>query len=193
MSVISEFCLSSSLSVVCVLAPAYTSLCRGLKYLPKVSYIILVDPLRDRFLIIETVFLGRSETLPYVWKIHHRNEWHLHLVAPIFTKLSQSVCLINIHIFIYWHARCDVFWAFSYIIIDHLCLNFHQTFTNCVSNQYDVSKYQMWLQFMKCLLILLRLLQFLLKIDEYWCLNCCISTKLLRIVCLINTFILICW
>ena len=53
------------LSVVCVLAPAYISLCRGLKYLLKVKYIILVDPLRARFLIYETVLLGSSATLPY--------------------------------------------------------------------------------------------------------------------------------
>ena len=65
----SEFCLSSSsllLSVVCVLAPGYTNLCRGLKYLRKVWYIILVDLLCARFLIIETVFLIRTATLPYV-------------------------------------------------------------------------------------------------------------------------------
>ena len=36
--------LSVVVVVVCVLAPAYTSLCRGLKYSPKVMYIILVDP-----------------------------------------------------------------------------------------------------------------------------------------------------
>ena len=70
LSVILEFCLSSSLlsSVVCVLAPAYTSLCIGLKYLPKVMYIILFDPLWASFFIFESVFVGRSATLPYVWK-----------------------------------------------------------------------------------------------------------------------------
>ena len=52
--------------VVCVLAPAYTSLCRGLKYSPKVRYIILVDPNGVGFLIFETVFLDRSATLSYV-------------------------------------------------------------------------------------------------------------------------------
>ena len=50
----------------CVLAPAYTSLCRGLEYLLKVRYIIVVDLNGARFLIFEAVFLGRSATLPYV-------------------------------------------------------------------------------------------------------------------------------
>ena len=37
--------------VICVLAPAYTSLCRDLKYLPKDRYVILVDPNEVGFLI----------------------------------------------------------------------------------------------------------------------------------------------
>ena len=126
MSVILEFCLSSSSSVVCVLAPAYTSSCRGLKCLPKVRYIILVDPLWARFLIFTTLFLGRSAALPYIWKIHHKNERHLRLVAPIFTKLSQSVYPINIHFFIYWHARCDCkLWNAIHVWIAVTLPNFH--------------------------------------------------------------------
>ena len=131
-------CLSVSnsgiLSVVCrSLCPAYTILCRGLGYLPKVRYIILVDPLWDGFLIFETVFLSRSATLPYVWKQYHKNEWRLRLVTHIFTKLSQNVCLINIHILI---NTCQMllhvmesllillsFWVFLYIFDDHSCLN----------------------------------------------------------------------
>ena len=54
--------------VVCVIAPACTSLCRGRKYLIKVRYIILVDLNSARFLIFETVVLGRTATLPYVKK-----------------------------------------------------------------------------------------------------------------------------
>ena len=42
------------------------SLCRGLIYLLKVGYIILVDPNETGFLIFETVFLFRTPTLPYV-------------------------------------------------------------------------------------------------------------------------------
>ena len=75
------------------------------------------------------------------------------LVVHNFTKHSQNVCLINIHILMYRHARYDcklwnafwfynVFWALSYIINDHSCL------------------------------------------------NCCISTKLSLIICLISTHIL---
>ena len=40
----------------CVLNPAYTSLRRGLEYLLKVRYIIIVDPNGVRFLIFEYVF-----------------------------------------------------------------------------------------------------------------------------------------
>ena len=97
LSVILEFCLLSS--SVCVLAPAYTSLCRELEYLPKVRYIILFDPNGAEILIFQTVFLGRTATLPYVWKIHPK--------AHIFTKLSQDVCLVDTHILIYWYARCN--------------------------------------------------------------------------------------
>ena len=102
--ILSVVCRPSSavvVVVVCVLAPAYTSLCRELKYSPKVGYIIVVDPLWTGFLIFETVFLDRTATLPYVWKIHHKNEWHLCLVAHRFTKLSQNVYLVNTHILVY--------------------------------------------------------------------------------------------
>ena len=99
LSVILEFCLSVVVGI-CVLAPAYTCLYRGLKYLPTIIGTLF-------YLIFGTIFLGRSATLPYVWKIRHKNERHLRLVAQIFTKLSQNVCLISIHILIYWHARCN--------------------------------------------------------------------------------------
>ena len=64
LSGIPELCLSSV--GVYVLASAYTSICKDLEYLLKVWYIIVVDPLRDDFLIFGTVFPGRSATLPYV-------------------------------------------------------------------------------------------------------------------------------
>ena len=71
------------------------------------------------------------------------------LETQIFTKLLQNVCLINTHNSIHRYAKCSckwwktlwfycVFWVFSYIIVDHSCL------------------------------------------------NCCMSTKLSQIVCLIN-------
>ena len=53
--------------VICVLAPAYTSFCRGLEYSPKVRYIILVNPNEAGFLIFDTIVLDRMATvLPYV-------------------------------------------------------------------------------------------------------------------------------
>ena len=52
--------------VVCVLALAYTSLCRGLQYLLKVRYIIVVNPNGAEVFIFETVILGRTAALPYV-------------------------------------------------------------------------------------------------------------------------------
>ena len=99
-------CLSVILFVVVgVVAPAYTSLCIGLEYLLKVRYIILTEP-DFRFATL-FFFCHGMKTLPYVWKVYHENGRHLRLVAHIFTKLSQNVCLINTHILIYWHARCD--------------------------------------------------------------------------------------
>ena len=115
----SKKCLSGILSIVvdCVFTPAYTSLCRGLKYLLKVRYIIL-DPLRD------------------VWKIKSQKWAVFAFGSHILTKLSQNVCLNNTHIWIwiYWHATCDcnlwnalwfycIYKVFSYIIIDHSYLN----------------------------------------------------------------------
>ena len=61
---------------------------------------------------------------------------------------------------------------------------FHQTVTECVSNQYaqfDILTYQMSLQVMECPLILKRFFFI------FSCLNCYISTKLSQIVSLINT------
>ena len=40
-----EFTPAVVVIVVCVLAPAYTSLFKGLEYLPKVRYMIVIDPL----------------------------------------------------------------------------------------------------------------------------------------------------
>ena len=93
--------------IVCVLAPAYTSLCRDLQYLLKVRYIIIVYPNIVAFLISNTGFYYGMETLSHVWKIHHNNEQHLRLVAYIVTKLSQIVCLIDTNTLICWHARCN--------------------------------------------------------------------------------------
>ena len=112
-------------------------------------------------MIIRTHCLGRSKTLSYVWKRNHKNERHLCLVAHIFIKLSQYVCLINMYISIYRFARCycRLWKALDFIlgIAIHYwqtflkCRYLHQIFTECVSNQcthFDLSTCQMWLQVM---------------------------------------------
>ena len=88
---------SVCLTAYSVCLTAYISLCRGLKYLLKVRYIILNYPSVARFLIFESLCLGSSKTLPYVWKKFHKNDRHLSFVTHNFTKLSQIVCLINVH------------------------------------------------------------------------------------------------
>ena len=88
LSAISEFCLSV---VVCSASTTYTSLCRGLKYLLKVRFIILVYPNVARFSIFKTLCLGKSKTLSYVWINKNKSERHLCLVTNSFTKLNQNV------------------------------------------------------------------------------------------------------
>ena len=114
---------------------------RSLEYLLKVRYVILVDPNGFIFLIFEIVFLCRSATLPYVWKICATKRKCF--VAHTFTKHSQNVCLVNTYILVYWHARFDcklwnVLWfycIFGYFIhfwrpfMSEVWLYFHQTFT----------------------------------------------------------------
>ena len=51
-------------------------------------------------------FWADRQHCPMSEKQYHKSERQLRLVAYIFTKLAQNVCLINIHIFIYQHARC---------------------------------------------------------------------------------------
>ena len=151
------------LSSVCVLAPAYTSLCRGLEYLLKVRYIILVVLNGAGFLIFNTIFVTGWEYCPVsennIIKMSGNCVWY-----HIFTKLLKYVYLTNKYIFIYQHATCDcmlwnahwfycVFLVFSYIIIDHSFLNC------CISTklslivlikihilicQYDSCYYKLW-------------------------------------------------
>ena len=95
LSVISQFCLS-----VCRGSTAYTRLCRSLKYLLKVRYIIVNVA---RFLIFETFCLCRAKTLTYVWK----NITKMNGIWVCFTKLSQNACRINTHSLIYWNSGCN--------------------------------------------------------------------------------------
>ena len=101
-----DVCLSVTLEfyLTFVLAPAYTSFCKGLKYSLKVRYIILAPPNVAGFLIFESVLLGNAVIC---LKKYHKNERHLRLVTHSFTKLSQNVCLIDTHILIYRYARCN--------------------------------------------------------------------------------------
>ena len=144
-SEILDLCLSS----VCVITPAYTSLCRGLEYLLKLGIFLKLILTESDFWFLRQFF----------WKIHHKNERHLRLIARIITKLPQNVYLVSNNILIYRHARYDCklwnahwfYWVFLGIFIHF--------------------------------------------IDDHSCLKCCIFTKLLQIMCLINihnTHIMIC-
>ena len=159
---------------------AYTSLCRSLKYLLKISYFIQDYPkvAGIRFLRL-FVLAGWKHVL--CLKKYHKNERHLWLVSHVLTKLWQNVCPINMHILIYWYARCNcklwkvpwfyrVFWVFSYIIDKHSLLYHHQTFTDCVFNQcthFGLSTWQMWLQVMEGSLIQLRFLGILVNYSMF--------------------------
>ena len=102
--------------------------------------------------------------------VHHKNERHLHLS-------SQNVCLVNAHFLIYWHSRCDyklwndvwfyyVFRVFSYIYDNHSCLN-----CSVIANLINSDVFQMWLQVMECLLILLLFFELCTKLTNIhiWC------------------------
>ena len=100
MSVISKFCLSSS-SVVCSASTTYTSLCRDLKYLLKVGYILVVYLNVASFFDFRDPSFGQVENIALCLNKYHKNERHLCLVTNSFTRLSQNVCLISTHLFIY--------------------------------------------------------------------------------------------
>ena len=109
------------------MSTVYTSLCRGLEYLLKISYFNQDYPNVAEFFMFNTLCWGRSKTLPYVWKKYHKNEQNLSLVTHIFTKLSQNVCQNNMHILMYRYDRC-----------------------NCKScTHFGLSKCQIWLQVME--------------------------------------------
>ena len=69
------------------------------------------------FLIFETLCLGSSKTLYYVWEKYHKNERHLCL------HLDISICQKSLQI-----MECPLilvrFLVFSYIINEHSCLNY---------------------------------------------------------------------
>ena len=102
MSIISEFCLLSM--SVGRLQPkpdyleVYEIFTKNTVFYAKLSYCSQIS-------IFETLCLGRSKNLHYVWKKLHKNEKHLCLIAYIFTKISQNACLINLYILINHYAR----------------------------------------------------------------------------------------
>ena len=114
------------------------------------------------------------------WKFTKKRNWIREpSIAHRFITLSQNVCLINKHILIYQHARCDcklwhalwlycVFWVFSYIIDEYswlkYCISTKLTLTVYLIIAY-MSKCQMWLQVMEHPLILLRFLGIFI---HYW-------------------------
>ena len=80
----------------------------------------------------KNIFFAGQEHCPMSEK-YHKNKHHLCLIPYTFAKLSQNMFLINTHIPMHWHTRCEcklwnaprlccVFQEFSYIIDDHLCL-----------------------------------------------------------------------
>ena len=99
---------------------------------------------------------------PMSGKQNYKNERLLRLVAHINTKISQNICLINIHSLIYRYARCDempfdfitffghfhtfYYWTFMFVLLYH----------HYMSNQYtktDISSFQMSQQVRECILI----------------------------------------
>ena len=90
--ILSVICRLTSV-VICVLAPSYSSLCRGLEYLFKFRYIILVYP-RRIFFNLKHCFCYGMETLPYVWNKYYKKDRHLH---PTFTEcISNQYTHFNI-------------------------------------------------------------------------------------------------
>ena len=117
-------------------------------------------------LIFETLCFGRLETLLHVWKYYHKNERHLNLVAHIYTKLSQNMCLTNTLILWYRYARYDsklwnaswfycAFWVFSYTMGEPSCLEYcilsklSQIVSLIIVHIFYISSCQMWLQVME--------------------------------------------
>ena len=110
---------SGILSVVVIcLAPAHTSLCRGLKYPLKAKYTIVVDSNRAGFLIFET-FFGNTALYHKNWAAFAFDSTYWY---QTFTERVRSQAL--------WFYR-----VFSYIFDNNLCLKYC-ILTDCVPNQY---------------------------------------------------------
>ena len=111
------------------LLPAYTSFCSGLEYLLKIRDIILVDSNVTWFLISSVFWAG--------WQNCLLSE----KISQKYTTFLSNVCLINTHILIYQHARCNsMLWNslwFYTVFFDYFYMHIiDQTFNDCVSNEY---------------------------------------------------------
>ena len=80
------------------------SLWKFVLFVEKILFVCFLD-WETWDIICERVFWVNSTAK--CLKKYHKNERHLCLVAYIFTKLSQNVCLINTNILMYWHFRCN--------------------------------------------------------------------------------------
>ena len=130
-------------------------------------------------------------------KKYHKNERHLCLITHFFTKLSQIVFLITMHILMYRYAiyNCKLwkaFWfycvfrRFSYIIDGHSCLKY------CISTKLSqivclTNVHILVCQYAKCDCRLWRVLWFNCVFWEFSYITTCLKrynfTKLLQIVC----------
>ena len=151
------------LSTFCVLAPAFVE---AQNIHQKARCIIVVDPKRAGFLISNTVFCYGIETLPYVWKTRSQ-KWAAFVFGSSYCYQTFTECV---------SSQCTHFYKFTYQMWQEVMerpliwlrflgilirfwqpfmsqvLYLHQTFTDCVSNQYinfDLSTCQMWLQVME--------------------------------------------
>ena len=134
MSVISELCLPSVVCLTCGQLSAYPRFCRGLKYLLKVSYIILFVSYVTVFLISNTFLLRDGNTALCLkntsqkWAAFAFGSTYLHQtftksVSNQYTHYDISICQMWLEIMegplILLRSL-----VFSYIIDEHLCLKY---------------------------------------------------------------------
>ena len=120
----------------CCRYDSYTGLSRSLEYLLKITCFVQNYSKVAGFSIFKTLCSDRSKI--YEWKKYHKNEQYLCLVTHIFTKLLQNVCLINTHILIYRHARCNCkLWNYSITNFNKLKVIFIIWCQICHFNMYE--------------------------------------------------------
>ena len=133
----------------------------------------------------------------FFWVFSHIIDYYSCRNECISIKLSQNVCLINIHILIYQHARCDcklwsaqwfycVFWVFSHIT-DKMSVsspNFHRMCVLSIHTFWYINMSGVTASYgALCDFIVFFFWVFSHIIDYYSCRNGFIFTKLLQNVC----------